>query len=242
MAEEREATSAPVPPVLWEPPVAAASSTAAALASTWTRAGAYLLDSLLLGLAGWILGQIATVLLVGSDPFGAIAVALQSAIGLALTGGYFILFWISQEQSTLGMRLLRIRVGRFADGGPLSIGPAITRWIGLTGPSVFAPAAGASVELIGLVGALGFVWTLVLLISVVASSTKQGLHDQFAGSVVIARVGEERRDAAIAITVGLFVLLAILLPLIALGALFALGGDITDILTQIELQLESPLP
>jgi uncharacterized RDD family membrane protein YckC len=79
---------------------------------------------------------------------------------------YFIGFW-SASGRTLGMRALRLRVVRAADGHPITIGQAVIRYIGLL---------------------ISFLVVLIGVIWVAIDPRKQGWHDKMAGSFVVQDV------------------------------------------------------
>lgn len=147
-------------------PVAApeASSAFAPKGGFWRRTGAYLLDSLLLAVAGFILGLIV-------DPIGkALRVSQQdiTTIGQLLTQimgvVYFLWFWSGHGQGqTFAMRALGLRVVR-TDGTYMSLGRAFLRNIGF----------GISVLALG----IGVIW-------VAFDKNKQGWHDKIADTYVI---------------------------------------------------------
>jgi uncharacterized RDD family membrane protein YckC len=89
-------------------------------AGFWVRAGAYILDAILLGVAGFIIG-------------GAIALLVDPIVGQILnfmTGVlYFGLMESSSNQGTLGKMALGIRVGD-QRGHQLTLANAIGRYFG----------------------------------------------------------------------------------------------------------------
>ena len=76
---------------------------------------------------------------------------------------YFVGFWGLASQ-TPGMMLLNLRVVRAEDGGPLDIGRAFIRYLGLI--------------LAGIVIAIGLIW-------VAFDPRKQGWHDKIARTFVV---------------------------------------------------------
>jgi uncharacterized RDD family membrane protein YckC len=143
------------------------------------RLVAYIID-------GFILGIIATVLILAAfavlgvgittDSEGSASVGGLSALGflvgillvLIVTLAYFPFFWV-RSGSTPGMRVFGLRVVRDADGGPISLGTGILRYI------IFLLLASFS-----LLGLIGFGWILV-------DSRRRGWHDLAAGTCVIQR-------------------------------------------------------
>ena len=89
---------------------------------------------------------------------------LSSLLIFALAVGYFPYFWVSGGQ-TPGMSMMKIKVVRDADGGPVTAGAAILRLFGFwLSTAIFY---------------LGFVWIFI-------DKRHRGWMDLIAGTVVIA--------------------------------------------------------
>ncbi len=84
-------------------------------------------------------------------------------IAIAIWFVYFPYFWKTRAQ-TPGMRMFNLYVVRDRDGGPISWGQAILRFIGFI--------------IDGLVFYLGFAWVLI-------DGRKRGWHDLIAGTLVV---------------------------------------------------------
>lgn len=88
-------------------------------AGFWVRTGAYLMDAILLGVVGSVLGG-----LVGGANT---TFPINFVLGLV----YFIYFWSEAGNGqTLGMRALHLHVVR-TDGAPLQLQGAVIRYLGL---------------------------------------------------------------------------------------------------------------
>jgi uncharacterized RDD family membrane protein YckC len=192
-----------VPPIRfarWRPadgPVLADGNLAA---TTPARVGAYFLDTIVTGVitvaASIALDRVMGIRLVGTPDPGAneITTALVRQAIAGLAGAiYFVGLWTGGRR-TVGMRLLRLRVVRAADAGPVTFGPAIVRWAVLFLPDIVLAVVRTTQRDLWLgsqasflvIGLAGYAWTLVLLGSVVLSSSRRGLHDRASGTVVIA--------------------------------------------------------
>ena len=183
---------------------------------------AYIIDLLLL----------ATVNIVVGVPLGLYDEGTTQPVGLlfglvflGVDALYFILLWRSGWQATIGMRLLRLRVFCAVDAETLTLNASVIRWIAVSGViSIVAlmPGVGGSLGLISLV------WILALLLTTATNPLRQGLHDRWAGSVVVQPAPGGFGAAVVGCLVLVF--LAFLLPVIAL----ALSGDaLREILSQI---------
>jgi uncharacterized RDD family membrane protein YckC len=169
------------------------------LAGIPARAVAYLIDLFLVSLVTLAL-WLAVDRIPGMQPapieapgVGQDAVTLgRLVVSNLLLGVYFVVLW-SGGRRTVGMHLLRIRVVRTADAGPVTVGTAIIRW------AVFAlPALGldllvrARPDLFGsslaLLGVALFGWPVVLCASVLIDRGRQGFHDRAARTVVVSAV------------------------------------------------------
>ena len=128
-------------------------------AGFWVRFGAYLLDAVILGVcvfAGLIVGL---ALVVAAPPIGILAIVALYAVAICYQP---YLWW--KRGATFGQSALGLRVVREQDGGPISGGAAVVRFIGL------------------IVSA----WVIYLgLIWVAFEPRKRGWHDMMAGTVVI---------------------------------------------------------
>ena len=163
-----------------------------ALADVPDRVIAYIIDAIILGIVGFIVGTLTLSVL--GDNFGGIfgitvrihniVSALATAvIMLAVSAGYFIGMWTRMGGATVGMRVMKLSVRDAASGGPISQSQAITRWL-----LVAAPFAVSFVYVWGIIGwlvwlaALGF--QIYLLVTTAQSPTRQGFHDVQAKTVV----------------------------------------------------------
>jgi uncharacterized RDD family membrane protein YckC len=129
-------------------------------ASPGARLVGYIVDVLIQGMLFVVLAILSIVLAVIFFPL-----AILSALAIiALAVGYFPYFWASSGQ-TPGMAIMKIKVVRDADGGPVTAGAAILRWIGF--------------YISHLVFYLGFIWIFI-------DGRRRGWMDLIAGTVVIA--------------------------------------------------------
>ncbi len=152
--------SAPAPPVGPAPGVRYAGHGARFLA--------YLVDGFIAGLLIWVimivLGMITAIIVAtGSETASVLAIVFTTAAVFVVSLAYFPWFWMHGGQ-TPGMRVLRLRVVRAVDGGPLGGGQAVIRLIGLW--------------ISFMVFYLGVIWILF-------DAKRQGWHDKIAGTVVI---------------------------------------------------------
>lgn len=219
--------SPPAPPAMWAPPGPAGSHAVPGVlglryGSVLGRFLAYWLDSIIVGLGAGLIAGFAGALVGRGGAGGAVTVVVF--IGLDLI--YFVGFWTGGSRATPAMRLMKLQIGGAADGATLTVNQGLVRWVvldGLIQVLAFLPPA-----LSGL-GALGGLWMIALLISTLASSTRQGIHDRLAGSAMVQPEGASTPVAAC------LVLLALLfvVSLISVVALVLLGGQVADILSQI---------
>ena len=137
-------------------------------AGFWTRLGAYLVDLIILFVIALVIGFILGVLIFAgssnynsTDAFAGFMVVFY-LIFIIVTWLYFAIQESSPEQSTVGKRVVNIKVTDL-EGNRISFGKATVRTI---------------VRFIPLIGPLG-----CLVIGF--SDNKQGLHDFAAGTYVI---------------------------------------------------------
>ena len=129
-------------------------------ASPGARLVGYIVDILIQGVLFVVLAILSIVLAVIFFPL-----AILSALAIvALAVGYFPYFWATTGQ-TPGMAIMKIKVVRDADGGPVTAGAAILRLLGFwVSTAVFY---------------IGFIWIFV-------DQRRRGWMDLIAGTVVIA--------------------------------------------------------
>ncbi len=174
---------------------------------------------------------------IASSPGGSVAVtpgantvglAVIAAVSAAISAGYFIFQWSSAARATLGMRLLNLQLGDAVDGRTISRGRAARRWLALAG---WAAVLGIVPQLSVPVAFVLLVWEVVLLISVVSSPAKQGLHDRVAGTAMVQPAG----GSGNALVVGCLVVIGfvILISLVSVVALIFLGSQVSTILDQV---------
>jgi uncharacterized RDD family membrane protein YckC len=235
------------PGMAWEPPAEVTGAVGGLeYAGALPRLVAWIIDGLILGILGLILFAIAAVIFAGSidwtqytSPgytragvvtsgagFGAFLVA--AVIGLVIDVAYFVFLWTGSARATLGMRLLHLQVAKAADGSTLSRSQGFVRWIALGQWLSLL----SYVPFVGLLSSLiAFVWDLVILLSTATSSTKQGVHDRFVGSVVVQPRGGQSNG----LIIGCLLIIAILLilPIVAIVALIFLGSQVSNILVDV---------
>jgi uncharacterized RDD family membrane protein YckC len=200
-------------------------------AATVTRVAALLIDSIIIGIvAAFVGGIVGGAVGAGSpDSFipdfegttsaAASAVTVAAGLGAALVSYlYFVLLWRSGGKATVGQRVFKMQVGNAFDGATLTWQQASIRWLALYALTILS----AIPVLAALGGLAAFIWAIVLLVSTASSGTKQGIHDRWANSAVVA-TGTQNTTLAwgclIAYVVGIF--LFIFVALAALIAIFA---------------------
>jgi uncharacterized RDD family membrane protein YckC len=109
---------------------------------------------------------------------------LDAVVAAAISLVYFVGSWLGLGGSP-GQRLLGMRLRAASGSARLSVGPALVRWIAFAAPpaaaailGIVVPGLRASFALVVLV------WQLILLLTTIASASKQGVHDRLAGSIV----------------------------------------------------------
>lgn len=201
-----------VPPVPagggWQLPPAAAAmpeQEGFVIAGVWPRFVAWLLDTLIAG----ILPGALTLFVIDWQPLfdaileevrrqqqGGIASGaaftipitteyiLATVIGVAFYFLYFVFFWTSRWRATPGMAILGLRVVHQVAGDTLSIGQATRRWVAMGWPLQLLSVVPVMASLAGLAQ---FLLQIVLLLTTATNERRQGLHDKFAGSLVLRK-------------------------------------------------------
>ena len=187
---------------------------AAPIAPLGRRSAAYLVDSLVIGVAYLVLGILFDSIfgpLVAATPDGQalvvvavnpLRVALELTATLVVDALYFAGCW-SRWGATPGQRVLRIRVlleraTGSAGAGPAGAGPAHEtsvalpleaagrRWAVLAVlPIATGSLAGSGAIDVSVLTVVNGAWFLLLLASTAADPLRRGLHDRVAGTIVV---------------------------------------------------------
>jgi uncharacterized RDD family membrane protein YckC len=161
------------------------------------RAIAYIIDAIILAIVNIVVGAVLSgiglnAFTINSNPtnigdllsYNPVVGLIQAVIFAAISGVYFIYTWTTMRGSP-GQRVLGMQVGNATDGQTLTMEQAIKRWIALGAPFGVAQALNPLPGLGILIGLAAFVWFIALLVTTAQSPTKQGLHDRYAGTVVV---------------------------------------------------------
>jgi uncharacterized RDD family membrane protein YckC len=109
---------------------------------------------------------------------------VYAVFGLALSAGYFIYTWTAMR-GTIGMKALGMQVGNQTDGATITMEQAVRRWLALGGVFSLAQTLNQFPGIGILIALASLVWVIALLVTTAQSPTKQGLHDKFAGTMVV---------------------------------------------------------
>jgi uncharacterized RDD family membrane protein YckC len=164
------------------------------LASFGRRFGGFLIDVIGVGIVGLIIavalnlpGTTTTVDSAnGASTSAVLANSGWSSLLIAgLSACYFIGMWISSG-ATIGQRMLGLHVYTATGPQNLPIDRAAIRWFLLYGVADLVGAISiVAPETTGLVGLVQLGWIIALAVTTYQSPTKQGVHDRYAGSVVV---------------------------------------------------------
>lgn len=152
---------------------------------------AYIIDIILIGIVGLIVGAITGSFmpvvsfdLVNGFHYNYLAAIINAIVSAAISAGYFIYTWTAMR-GTVGMKVLGMQIGSEKDGATLSMDQAIRRWLVFGGWIGVAQALNP-IPLLGiLIGLVAFGYVIYLLYTTAQSPTKQGFHDKFVGSMVV---------------------------------------------------------
>jgi uncharacterized RDD family membrane protein YckC len=158
------------------------------------RAIAYIIDAIILAVINILVfivlsavGLSSVNLNVSSPNFGEynfVAGVITTLVATAINGAYFVYTWTTMRASP-GQKLLSMQVGNAADGATLTMEQAIKRWLALGAPFSIAQALNPLPGLGFIIGLASLAWFIALLWTTAQSPTKQGLHDQYANTVVV---------------------------------------------------------
>jgi len=162
-----------------------------ALADIPNRIIAIVIDFIVLGVIGFVVGMIIHPIL--GDRFGVpgfivgtvpslVSSLVVVAIMAAVSAGYFIYMWLKMGGATLGMRVLKLQVRDATTGGEISQNQAIQRWLFLAAPASLNWFYGWGIGFIVSLLVLGYY--IYLLVTTAQDPQRRGLHDKQANTVV----------------------------------------------------------
>ena len=147
-------------PTRWQPPYPEPGpAPGVAFANAGARLVAYIVDVIIVGILVGLLSLLTVVLIVVMPLLSLLPIVALFVVPFV----YFPYYWARSGQ-TPGMQMMAVRVVRDSDGGPVTGGQAILRFIGYW--------------VSGAVFHLGFAWILI-------DRRKRGWHDLIAGTVVV---------------------------------------------------------
>jgi uncharacterized RDD family membrane protein YckC len=229
-AEEQQRPEAPSETAPLPPETASLLPPGLAFADTPSRIAAYVLDGVLLSalvsIPPAVLGlyDYASTSSTLPEPMPRATFVGVSIFSFAIYAAYFLFFWSGGRRGTPGQRAFGIQVGNAFDGRPLTTTQAIERWLAMgwwVGMLVLVPVFSIAVAAY----ALSFIWSVVLVITMILSPTKQGIHDRFARSALVRPAGESNRWAVGC--VWLLIIVAVV-EIVLLVALFSIIGTFDD--------------
>ena len=214
------------PLVAWSPPAAQVARPAVGeglvIAGFFSRLVAFVIDLLVLGCITIAIGLAVGAYRQGSTQAVTLGVGL---VGVAIGGLYFVAFWTSRWRATLGMRLIGIRLLQAADGTPIPLEGAVIRWLALMGIVELLSIVPVAT---GVLGLIALVWWIILLVTTATDRLHQGMHDRWAGSVVV----QPAPGGSGAAVVGCLVLIALAL-FVPFIAFLLVSDDLRDILSRV---------
>ncbi|MCY7417093.1 MAG: RDD family protein [Chloroflexi bacterium] len=154
------------------------------------RAIAYIIDYVAMAIIGLLLaaltlGVLGSRVTNGPQEATVISSLVASLLTYAVIAVYFWYTW-TKMRGTIGMRLLSMQIGNETDGQTLTNNQAMIRIVAMFGPGFVASILAAFVLSLAVIASLvAFVWFLALLYTTAKSPTKQGLHDQYAHTMVV---------------------------------------------------------
>jgi uncharacterized RDD family membrane protein YckC len=136
-------------------------------AGFWRRAGATVLDGIIVGLPASIVISLVT----SNGGKGTLGISTaQYLLALAVMGIYQVQLLASPAGQTLGDKILKIKVVDLSTGGSLTSTQSLKRWIASALMNVLS-----AIFLIGIIDVLWCLW----------DKDGQTLHDKFAGTTAV---------------------------------------------------------
>jgi uncharacterized RDD family membrane protein YckC len=165
------------------------------IAGMWRRFGAYLLDAFILFAVGFAVSMVmdAVGLWTTRAPdtakplefeYNYPALLISLGIGMAVSSVYFVYSW-TRKRATPGQMACSLQVGDVATGNNLTMDQAVKRWVALEAASALVTIVMPVQSLYLAASLLLLAWYLALLITTATHPMRRGLHDRFAGSLVV---------------------------------------------------------
>lgn len=154
------------------------------------RAIAYIIDIVVLFIIGAIVGGIALAIFgtktaAGTFEVTTVSTLVYQIVWYAIIAAYFWFTW-TRMRGTVGMKLLGMQIGHETDGRTVDNNQAMIRIAAMFGPGFVAGIISAFALGLGfLANLVAVVWFFALLYTTAKSPTKQGLHDQYAHTMVV---------------------------------------------------------
>jgi uncharacterized RDD family membrane protein YckC len=186
------------PAAAWEAPAAPAATPVPGAAGfvyadVPNRIIALIIDGIVLGIITMIVNTVVygivgqPVTFTGMDTgigFNMVALLVGAVVSLVLSAVYFVYSW-TRMRATPGQKVLGMQVGNAPDGKTLTQEQALRRWAILFGPFAIGQVVYVAPTIGMLLGLASIGYAIYLLYTTSQSPTKQGFHDQFAGTVVV---------------------------------------------------------
>lgn len=158
------------------------SATSLAPAALGPRIIAFIIDAIVLGILGVILG-----ILVGD--LGIVSSVARAIIYGALSFAYYGYTWTTSRASP-GQQVMGLMTVNAADGAALPWNQAAMRWAYLFGPVVVSQLFTNTNQVTGLSGLVGLAvlgYSIYLLYTTANDPKRQGFHDKKAGTLVVVK-------------------------------------------------------
>ena len=157
------------------------------------RSIAYIIDFIVMFIIGVLISIVAVAILgtrvtAGSIETTSASTASQLVYQILWYGVIALYFWYTwtRMRGTVGMKLLGMQIGHEVDGRTIDTNQAMVRLVAMFCPGFVAGVISAFALGLGTIAQLiAFVWFLALLYTTAKSPTKQGLHDQYAHTMVV---------------------------------------------------------
>lgn len=188
----------PVFPSPWAPPPAEPAPglpDGLVIAGMWRRFGAYLLDRVILFVVGFgiatvmgAMGLWITRIPDSAHPFvfefNYPAVLINTIVSLIVSAVYHVYMW-TKMRATPGQIACNLQVGDVSTGNNLTLDQATMRWLALEAIAGLSTVFVFSAALYNLASLMIVAWVLALLITTASHPLRRGLHDRWAGSLVV---------------------------------------------------------
>lgn len=164
--------------------------------TVWQRFAAQIIDGVVFAVFAWVTMMVSFMLLSRSaaDILEIIALVFLVFVGLFVASHVYVIVCVAIWGQTMGKMAAGVVVVNARTGGPAGLGRAILRDLGMLGTqalwvvSIIFLVEWDLGEYAGFAqAAIGWGWTLLVIVTMLSNARRRAVHDYIAGTVVVKK-------------------------------------------------------